>query len=180
MVGLTTVGQVAGPLAKIAILAPRRPDRAPEQDLPVNRTAAAAGVRKTAVAADYRLTVRGSSTKALTLAQIEAMPTQTRDLSIACVEGWSRGATWTGPSLLDIVAMVGGTADSIVTVTSLEKGGFGHSIIRAGQLKQALLATHLHGERLTLDHGYPLRLIAPDRKGELQTKWVASVVVTDA
>ena len=24
-----------------------------------------------------------------------------------------------------------------------------------------MLATHLNGQRLTLDHGYPLRLIAP-------------------
>ncbi|UIJ36089.1 molybdopterin-dependent oxidoreductase [Allobranchiibius sp. GilTou73] len=181
IVGLTTVGQVVGPLAKVALLAPRRPDRAPQQDLPVNRTAAAAGVRKTAVSADYRLTVRGGTgTRTLTLQQIEAMPAQTRDLSIACVEGWSRRATWTGPSLLDIVAMVGGTADSIVTVSSLEKHGFSRSTITAGQLKEALLATHLHGERLTLDHGYPLRLIAPDRKGELQTKWVDTVVVSHA
>ena len=179
VVGLTTVGQVADPFAKVALLAPRRPDQAPQQHLPVNRTAAAAGVRKTAVADDYRLTVRGTSTRTFTLAQIEAMPAQTRHLSIACVEGWSRGATWTGPSLLDIVAMVGGTADSIVNIRSLEKGGFSHSTITAGQLKEALLATHLHGERLTLDHGYPLRLIAPDRKGELQTKWVDTVVVSN-
>ncbi len=177
VVGLTTVGQVVDPLAKVALLAPRRPDQAPQQDLPVNRTAGAAGVRRTAIADDYRLMVRGTTTRTLSRTQVEALPAQTRDLSIACVEGWSRQATWSGPSLLDLVTSVGGNAHSVVTVSSLEKGGFSTSTITGGQLKAALLATHLHGERLTLDHGYPLRLIAPDRKGELQTKWVSRIEV---
>ena len=40
-----------------------------------------------------------------------------------------------------------------------------------------LLATHVNGEELALDHGYPLRLIAPDRPGVMQTKWVTQLVV---
>ena len=42
----------------------------------------------------------------------------------------------------------------------------------------ALLATHLNGERLNLDHGYPLRLISPNRPGVLNTKWLTGVEVT--
>ena len=37
---------------------------------------------------------------------------------------------------------------------------------------RTLLALELHGERLDLDHGYPARLIAPNRPGVPQTKWV--------
>ncbi|MBA2438822.1 MAG: molybdopterin-dependent oxidoreductase, partial [Acidimicrobiia bacterium] len=44
--------------------------------------------------------------------------------------------------------------------------------------RDTLLATHLDGEVLTLDHGYPLRLIGPDRPGVNQTKWVTRLVVT--
>ena len=40
-----------------------------------------------------------------------------------------------------------------------------------------LLALELNGEALDLDHGYPVRLIAPDRPGVLQTKWIHRVVV---
>jgi len=43
---------------------------------------------------------------------------------------------------------------------------------------RTLLALQLHGEDLHLDHGYPCRLIAPNRPGVLQTKWLASVDVT--
>ena len=32
--------------------------------------------------------------------------------------------------------------------------------------------------RLDIDHGYPLRLIAPDRAGVLNTKWLTPVEIT--
>ncbi|MEP7092226.1 MAG: molybdopterin-dependent oxidoreductase [Nocardioidaceae bacterium] len=35
----------------------------------------------------------------------------------------------------------------------------------------------LNGEALSIDHGYPARLIAPNRPGVLQTKWVARIEV---
>jgi DMSO/TMAO reductase YedYZ molybdopterin-dependent catalytic subunit len=40
-----------------------------------------------------------------------------------------------------------------------------------------LLALALNGEPLALDHGFPVRLIGPNRPGVLQTKWVARVEV---
>lgn len=40
------------------------------------------------------------------------------------------------------------------------------------------LTLRLDGAPLAPDHGYPLRLIAPNRPGVLQTKWVTKVVVT--
>jgi len=36
----------------------------------------------------------------------------------------------------------------------------------------------IDGGALNLDHGYPCRLIAPNRPGVLQTKWVNKLVVT--
>jgi DMSO/TMAO reductase YedYZ molybdopterin-dependent catalytic subunit len=40
-----------------------------------------------------------------------------------------------------------------------------------------LLALRLNGEELSPDHGYPARLIAPNRPGVLQTKWVGRLEV---
>lgn len=40
-----------------------------------------------------------------------------------------------------------------------------------------LLALGLNGEVLSLDHGYPARIIAPNRPGVLQTKWVGRLEV---
>ena len=41
----------------------------------------------------------------------------------------------------------------------------------------SLLALDLDGDPLSLDHGYPCRLIAPSRPGVLQTKWVRRIEV---
>jgi len=41
-----------------------------------------------------------------------------------------------------------------------------------------MLALELNGAPLHIDHGFPVRLIGPNRPGVQQTKWVTSVVVT--
>ena len=40
-----------------------------------------------------------------------------------------------------------------------------------------LLALTLNGQALAPDHGYPVRLIGPNRPGVMQTKWVTEVQV---
>ena len=176
VVAATTVGQVVPALQPIGLLADRQPRKGP-LGVPVNRTAQAAGVIQQAQSAQYRLTVDGPRMLTMTLAELEAEPTVGTILPIACVEGWSIQAHWRGPRLLDLVRRVGGDRDSMVTVISLEHGAYSRSSLTGSQLEQAVLATHLNGSRITLDHGYPVRLIAPDRSGVLQTKWLTRIVV---
>lgn len=176
LVAITTVGQVIPVLEPVALLAPRRPSSGP-QNLPVNKTALAAGVLTVARSPQYRLAVTGPRGFTLTLAELEALDAFETTLPIACVEGWSRSARWRGPRLLDLVVRAGGSKASRVTVGSMENGAYGSSHLSDGQLEHALLATHLNGERLNIDHGYPLRLIAPDRAGVLQTKWLNRIMV---
>ncbi|TMD59944.1 MAG: sulfite oxidase, partial [Chloroflexi bacterium] len=38
-----------------------------------------------------------------------------------------------------------------------------------------LLATHLGGETLSPAHGYPVRLVAPGRRGFQWVKWVSRI-----
>jgi hypothetical protein len=177
VVGLTTIGQTVTPLQPLGLLAPRQPDRGP-QKVPVNRTADQARITDEQVGAGYQLSIAGRSPFSLTLQEVEALPAAVAHLPIACVEGWSVGATWRGPRLLDLVRRAGGNAASRVRVVSLEqRGSYRFSDIVAPQLQHALLATHLNGERIDRDHGYPLRLIAPDRAGVLQTKWITGIEV---
>lgn len=173
VVALTTVGQVVPTLEPIALLAPRRPEQGP-LGVPINKTAASAGVQ---VPASYRLMVLGPRPFDLDLVAVEALPFVERHIPLACVEGWSVSARWGGASLVDLVRRGGGDGGSTVHVVSLQQGGYGSSTIRGSELRAALLATHLNGHRITLDHGYPVRLIAPDRAGVLNTKWVTRLEV---
>jgi DMSO/TMAO reductase YedYZ molybdopterin-dependent catalytic subunit len=176
VITLAFLGQTVRPLRRVALLAPRLPDVGP-QGLPVNKTASAAGV--TRVDDGYRLTITGPETKhALTLADLQRLPQYTVSLPISCVEGWSAGAQWTGVRVADLVKLVGG--DGRVRVDSLQRNpGYGSSILEPGQARDplTLLALQVGGEPLHLDHGYPCRLIAPNRPGALQTKWVSGLTV---
>ena len=176
-----TIGQTVRPLRKLALLAPRRPDFG-VQGFPVNRTARTAGVTHTALSPDYRLVVTGNVPRplSLTLADLHALPQHTATLPIACVEGWSTTQHWTGIPVRDLLTMAGASAHAAVHVASLQQArSYKSSELNHWQAHDpdTLLALQVNGETLALDHGYPLRLIGPDRPGVMQTKWVTKLVV---
>ncbi|MDP9117975.1 MAG: molybdopterin-dependent oxidoreductase [Actinomycetota bacterium] len=177
VVATVTVGQVITPLESVALLAPRRP-KGGQLGVPINRTAVEAATTKSSIDPSWRLTVIGLHPFDLTIDDVEALAQLERTLPIACVEGWSIDAHWRGVSLLDLVHRVGGNSGSRVQFDSLEREGpFRQSSLQGPQVGHALLATHLNGARLTVDHGYPLRLIAPDHPGVFNTKWLDTITV---
>jgi DMSO/TMAO reductase YedYZ molybdopterin-dependent catalytic subunit len=104
------------------------------------------------------------------------LPQYTARLPIACVEGWSTGVqTWTGVRLADLADLVGAEIGDRLFVESLQRGGgFGSATLSAGQLRaaQALLALRVNGADLSLDHGFPARIVVPALPGVHNTKWV--------
>jgi hypothetical protein len=183
LITLTTVGETVRPLSGLAVLAPRRPTIGP-QGLPVNKTALGAGVRASASDPAYGLVVIGpAGPMRLDLAALNALPQHTVVLPIACVEGWSASATWIGVRLRDLVTMAGADPGrAFVLVESLEAGGHYRTSTVEPPLTAdpfTLIALRLRGDVLHLDHGYPARLIAPNRPGVLQTKWVGRLTVRE-
>jgi DMSO/TMAO reductase YedYZ molybdopterin-dependent catalytic subunit len=177
---LLTAGQTVPLLRRVSLFSVRPGDG--PQDLPVNRTAKGAGADRTALDPAWRLEITaGDRTLSLTRDELLAMPQSTHRLPIACVEGWSRSATWTGVPVRDLVALVGGAPDGDVVVRSLQtKGAFASSLVVGNVAKdeRTMLALQLNGETLDIDHGYPCRLIAPNRPGVFQTKWVNRLEVS--
>jgi DMSO/TMAO reductase YedYZ molybdopterin-dependent catalytic subunit len=181
LVTLFTVGESLSPLGSLDLLGARHPGDGAEH-LPVNISAREAGVVTAAQDAGYQLSVSGRGTRgvAFNLAALQAMVQTTVRLPITCVEGWSADAVWSGVRLRDLLDHVGAPADAAVRVESLER----HSIYASSVVDRAhtassltLLALRVNGKELDLDHGYPLRLIGPDRPGVMQTKWLTRVVV---
>jgi DMSO/TMAO reductase YedYZ molybdopterin-dependent catalytic subunit len=149
--------------------------------VPINTTAQEARVVSAALAPSFRLVVvNGGLEVTLSVAELEAMPQVQVDLPIACVEGWSASGRWHGVRISELLALVDADAGSAVAVTSLQESG----PFRATELPAdfaadplSMLAVGLDGEPLSLDHGYPCRLITPNRPGVLQTKWVRRLEV---
>jgi DMSO/TMAO reductase YedYZ molybdopterin-dependent catalytic subunit len=184
VITLATAGQTVTPLAPVSVLAPRRSTFGP-QHLPVNKTAAGAGVRDRALDPAYRLTIAGPTGEAtLSLDGLAALEQHTVVLPIACVEGWSATGTWTGVRLRDLIALAAGDPETAsAEVESLEQNGrYRTSTVASPHVRDrwTLIALRLNGAPLHLDHGYPARLIAPNRPGVLQTKWIARITVQEA
>jgi DMSO/TMAO reductase YedYZ molybdopterin-dependent catalytic subunit len=186
-VGASTVGVVAltagqsfTPLEPLNAFGPRQRGLGPN-DLPVNRTAAAAKVLETAMDPDWRLTIaHGERTMDFAAADLEAMVQGDERLPISCVEGWSQSAAWRGVRLVELMALVGAPADRSLRVTSLEEKG-GYRVMLMGPEyatdPATLVALEVNGSRLDIEHGYPARMIAPGRPGVLQTKWLSLIEV---
>ena len=175
-----TAGSTVPLLRKVSVLGVRSGDG--PQGIPVNRSAEAAGVVETAQSDAWRLTVSNAGRSvALSRDDLLAMTQRTETLPIACVEGWSANGEWTGVRLSDVLALVDAEPDSDVTVSSFQRNGpyYTTNTLQktfAGD-DRTLLALALGGEPLDLDHGYPCRLIAPNRPGVLQTKWLETIEV---
>ena len=117
----------------------------------------------------------------LSLADLRDLPQHDAELPIACVEGWSTSAHWSGVRARDLLALAGaddGAAE--VVVESLQpKGRYRASTLNPHQRADhdTLFALELNGEPLHIDHGFPVRLVGPNRPGVLQTKWVNRITV---
>ena len=177
VIALTTVGQTVPALTGLTVLGARDPGLG-SQGLPVNKSASSARVLESAVDPTYRLILDGPRPQELSLAVLLSLPRQSVTLPITCVEGWSASARWSGIRITDLLDLMGLDADAEVEVESLQEGG----LYRSSRLSPphsrdplTTLALQVNGERLDLDHGYPLRLIAPNRPGVLQTKWISRI-----
>jgi DMSO/TMAO reductase YedYZ molybdopterin-dependent catalytic subunit len=180
LIAALTVGQtVGGPARDAALLLPRGRSGRGSRDFPINKTAVAAGITPESVGASWRLTLRGGPSEVvLDRAMLAGMPQTTARLPIACVEGWSTVQTWSGVRLAELARIAGVAAPRSARVVSLQRGGaFGAATLQANQIRdpEALLALRVNAADLSLDHGYPARIIVPALPGVHNTKWVASI-----
>ncbi|MDQ6524001.1 molybdopterin-dependent oxidoreductase [Nocardioides sp. LHD-245] len=176
---VSTAGGTLPSIDRLAVLSARRSGG--PQGVPVNRTARAAGVLAAASDPEWVCEVRhGDRVVELDRAALLAFPQHAVDLPIACVEGWSATGTWTGVRLRDLLRLVDAPDGAEVAFHSLQRRRAGRfSVLPAPFASDplTLVALGLNGVPLSLDHGFPARLIAPNRPGVTQTKWLARIEV---
>ena len=177
VVVVTSVGQTVTPLEPIGLLAVRQSRRGHSGSRSTARPTQAQGHERRDLAG-LDAEVAGPTAVHADAGRPRAMAVHEARLPINCVEGWSVGANWRGlsPARDGRAGRRHRRVPGAGACRSRQDGSSTTRIVE-GPSSAALLATHLNGQRLDLDHGYPLRLIAPNRPGVLNTKWLSRIEV---
>jgi DMSO/TMAO reductase YedYZ molybdopterin-dependent catalytic subunit len=123
----------------------------------------------------WTLTVEGAVAERLALRYADLETDAERRALLDCTSGWYSVQDWRGVRVGDLLAAAG-ASESARWVSFRSVTGYRWSLPLA-EAEEALLATHVGGERLSHDHGFPARLVAPDRRGFQWVKWVETVEV---
>jgi DMSO/TMAO reductase YedYZ molybdopterin-dependent catalytic subunit len=101
-----------------------------------------------------------------------------------CIEGWSSIAWWSGLKFADLLRAFPPKPQAkwarVDSSVNLDSGGNADPYFIAIDLAtarhpQTLLATHQNGQPLTVDHGAPLRLLAPMKLGLKNVKAITRI-----
>jgi len=139
----------------------------------------------------WRLTLDGLSSGLAVSLDIEALLTRHRMhdqiTRLVCVEGWSAIAWWSGLRFDDLLHAYPPVSQAkwarLESSVNLDANGnpdpyFVSLDLVTAQHPQTLLATHLNGKPLTVEHGAPLRLLAPVKLGLKNIKAITRINYT--
>jgi len=132
--------------------------------------------------ADWRLVVDGLVARpaSFTLAELKTLPRRSQITHLACEEGWSYIAQWTGVPLAFILDRVGTLPNARYVVYRSIQPDWWESIDMADALHpQTFLTVGMNGGDLPVSFGGPLRLRVPRQLGYKSVKYITRLVVTD-
>ena len=132
---------------------------------------------------DWRLTVDGMVARPMSfsLAQLKTFPHSTQITFIACEEGWSYIAEWSGVPLAHVLNLVGALPQARYVVYRSIQPDWWESIDMSDALHpQTLLTLGMNGGELPVPFGGPLRLRVPRQLGYKNVKYITSLTVTDS
>jgi len=126
---------------------------------------------------EWRLEVTGlvETPLSLTYDEILAMPQVTQITYLYCMPGYEGTGEWTGVPLLYVLEKAG-YSDETVSVVFYAADEYSSSIpLDKVVLQDTILAYKMNGVTLPEEHGYPLRLVVPDKVGYKWVKWIVKI-----
>jgi DMSO/TMAO reductase YedYZ molybdopterin-dependent catalytic subunit len=105
--------------------------------------------------------------------ELTALPASENVQDIHCVTRWSRFDTqFKGVHWRELTKLVGPKPAGRYVIAHAEQGYTANVPLRFLEDENALLAYEADGEPLTLDHGWPLRLVVPGKYFWKSAKWL--------
>jgi DMSO/TMAO reductase YedYZ molybdopterin-dependent catalytic subunit len=132
---------------------------------------------------DWRLDVDGMVDRptSFSLAQLRSLPSRTQITQLACEEGWSFIAEWTGVPLSQVLSAAGTLPQArYVVYFSLQPRWWGSIDMADALHPQTLLVYGMNGGDFPMGHGGPLRMRVPRQLGYKSVKFISRLTVTDS
>ncbi|WP_135303854.1 molybdopterin-dependent oxidoreductase [Haloarcula amylovorans] len=126
-------------------------------------------------AGEWTLTVGGRVERDRSYALADIPTDASEDAVLDCTSGWYSGHEWQGVRVGELLDATG-TDDAAAWVQFRSMTGYRWSL-PIEEARDAVLATHVDDERLSHGHGFPLRLVAPGRRGFQWVKWIEEIRV---
>ncbi len=129
---------------------------------------------------DFRIFGEVETPVTLTWQQLVELPTVEVTQDIHCVTRWSRfDTTFAGVPWSAVRELVGQRTSARFAIAHAEAGFTSNIPIGFLEREGAVLATHADGEPLTVEHGYPLRLVVPGKYFWKSAKWLRGIELLD-
>jgi DMSO/TMAO reductase YedYZ molybdopterin-dependent catalytic subunit len=132
--------------------------------------------------AGWKIAVDGMVARpaSFSLAELRSYPSRSQITHLACEEGWSFIAEWTGVPLSHVLNVVGILPQARYVVYFSMEPGWWESIDMDDALHPQTLVTYgMNGGELPGGHGGPVRLRVPRQLGYKSLKYVSRLTVTD-
>ncbi|HQR78634.1 MAG TPA: cytochrome b/b6 domain-containing protein [Actinomycetota bacterium] len=142
--------------------------------------------------ADYVLEIKGTNTVMVAFEQIKALPQQTQISLHACMQGWTGIAKWTGPKVMDLMALSGpppaGAKYLLVTSFGLAQHMHDHRPLEpfyscipidACREDESIFAWEMNDKPLPYTFGAPLRIRIESYVGYKMVKYIRSLEWVD-
>ncbi len=131
--------------------------------------------------ANWSLSIEGMVARPTTwtVADIQKFPAHSQVTLLACEEGWSYIAEWTGAKLSDLLDSVGASPKAKFVAYFSVQPRWDSIDIDEARHPQTFVTHTMNGAPLPPGHGAPLRMRVPRQLGYKSIKFLNKIVVTD-
>ena len=127
---------------------------------------------------DWELRITGAVDRPIVLNYEDLGSDSEETATLDCTGGWHTTQRWSGHRLASVLEQAGPSSQARSIVVRSVTGYYRRYAMR--DVDGLILATHVTGEQLSHGHGFPVRLVAPGRRGFEWVKWVTEIEVDEA
>ncbi|MFX1243021.1 MAG: DUF4079 family protein [Promethearchaeota archaeon] len=129
----------------------------------------------------WKLTIDGHVNNSLIFnySNFTSLPSKEIVATLQCVDGFFGTAKWKGVPIKDLLDLVEVKAGAVDVVFHAADDYSSSLTIEEARMDNVLLAYEMNNEVLPVEHGFPVRVVAPNQLGYKWVKWVVRMEIVN-